>query len=509
MRKLNFITIALIVCAISLQLEAQHDVNVMSYYAVGNSMDGRPMIDKQNILRFYPIYAMRDSVKYAKLTVYYGGDIYQRDMDKLDYGSYWETILPQFKLGEAIQRFEVETKISFDSSLVGIGLNILRKISAKESQLTKEFKKNKELRGSDPDKIYNQKLDTLYQLYDKQDSIYKKLIDDLGLTFDNLGSLLHVSDGKQKIIDQINSDCESAKQIIESSSFPKEKITILEYNSIFGQLEKFKILFHNETVDSALLSKIIENNWCDDRKKFIEKEIDDFISINSKLETKIERLNTKMDSISKANYNFRRLQDSLSNFENKKLEIADDIRNRILDELTDTTFSGISVRKSDIIIDPEFAYARILYRNYKLSLREMPALDPVESEGIFRIRYIPFPVTATKNNEKVRLFRPFDDNSTTVFEIGLSFGDRYIASDKIIIEPFSFNRFGFAFAITEELFSEDAQILALALTYDFNSYASLGVGANLAQQDVTPYFSFGINQRAFKAVMKSIVGIFN
>ena len=32
------------------------DINVLSYYASGNSLDGQPMVDRANVLRFFPIF---------------------------------------------------------------------------------------------------------------------------------------------------------------------------------------------------------------------------------------------------------------------------------------------------------------------------------------------------------------------------------------------------------------------------------------------------------------------
>src|SRR5690606_29975380 len=44
--------------------------------------------------------------------------------------------------------------------------------------------------------------------------------------------------------------------------------------------------------------------------------------------------------------------------------------------LVGSTYSGPSVRRSDILLDSNLMSATILYRNYKPSLRHLPALDP-------------------------------------------------------------------------------------------------------------------------------------
>jgi hypothetical protein len=177
--------------------------------------------------------------------------------------------------------------------------------------------------------------------------------------------------------------------------------------------------------------------------------------------------------------------------------------------LADTNYVGPSVRKCDIVIEPSFARARILYRNYKTGLRKMPALDPVERMGIFRIRYVPFPIIGDVSSGKMRLHSTLvGDSSALVLEVGLGFGDIYSASDDLVPKELSIRRFGVAFAVTPRLFSKDADVLAVALTYDFNSYGSLGFGANLAHETIRPYASFGINKRAFEAAVTGLVKLF-
>ncbi len=41
----------------------QPEANVISYYAVGNSLDGQPMVDMPNVLRFFPVFAMRREIE--------------------------------------------------------------------------------------------------------------------------------------------------------------------------------------------------------------------------------------------------------------------------------------------------------------------------------------------------------------------------------------------------------------------------------------------------------------
>jgi hypothetical protein len=76
------------------------------------------------------------------------------------------------------------------------------------------------------------------------------------------------------------------------------------------------------------------------------------------------------------------------------------------------------------------------------------------------------------------------------------------------VPEFSLRRLGVAFVITNQLFSKDAVVRALALTYDFNSYGSIGIGANFPGERVELYVSFGINKKAFEDVIGELGKLF-
>ncbi len=199
----------------------------------------------------------------------------------------------------------------------------------------------------------------------------------------------------------------------------------------------------------------------------------------------------------------------------RKLDRAElNLRSRLAREinftLSDTTLAGVGVRKSDLVVDAsDFKTARILYRNYNEGLRHLKALDPAERMSVFRVRYVPFPITATAEKPAMHLMRPLRNDSPTVFEIGLSFGNDIVTGDRFFIPDFSLRRFGIAFAITQDLFSDDADVIAIALTYDFNVYGSIGVGFNFADSNaVRKYASIGINKRAFEDLAKGLLGLF-
>src|SRR5687768_15174737 len=88
-------------------------VNVLSYYAVSNAIDGQPLIDRRNVLRFYPVFALQDSVQYVKVIIYHGNEVSVADAVRFLHGHYWESQLPEFDIGEAIQRYEVEVGMKY------------------------------------------------------------------------------------------------------------------------------------------------------------------------------------------------------------------------------------------------------------------------------------------------------------------------------------------------------------------------------------------------------------
>lgn len=108
----------------------------------------------------------------------------------------------------------------------------------------------------------------------------------------------------------------------------------------------------------------------------------------------------------------------------------------------------------------------------------------------------------------MHLENPMTTPSPTVFEIELASGDAIVPGDEFVVPEFLWRRLGIAFAVTKRLFNEDADIIGIALTYDFNSYSSIGLGGNFAQQEVHGYASFGINKKAFEAVVTSLASLF-
>jgi len=203
--------------------------------------------------------------------------------------------------------------------------------------------------------------------------------------------------------------------------------------------------------------------------------------------------------------------------EKEREALKDKMEEAVFSDLSDTSKADRTAYIGRVFVEQQYGQYRgrkinravkIHYANDKAALRQMPALDPSEFSGVFRVRYVPFPIVGTIKNGKMRLLRPYAKDSPTVFEVGLRVGDIILPGDDFVTPLFSLRRVGIAFAITEKLFKEDAEIIALAVTYDFSSYGSLGVGGNFAHGERHGYASFGINKKAFEAVLRGLTGLF-
>jgi hypothetical protein len=232
---------------------------------------------------------------------------------------------------------------------------------------------------------------------------------------------------------------------------------------------------------------------------------------------RLEVLQATQDSLKKAKESLAKLETNLAG-DKARFSAAKDSLDQLLDaigikigaNLSDPNRTGISVMPSDVIVYPAVRRARILYRNYKPSLRGLVALDPAEKLGIFRARFIPFAVMGDRSNF------PGDKGAHAVFEVGVNFGDATFSGDDFLKPELSLKRLGVAFAISEQLFN--GEDLALAATYDLNSYASVGLGANFHDRiDSTGaslgrepgwYFSLGINKKAFEDLLGRLNTLF-
>ena len=438
-------------------LLAQEDINVMSYYASDNSLDGQPRIDMINVLRFFPVFAIQENITEVTPTIFYGDNIYTRIADKMNGGQYWQAMLPEFKLGDAIQRLEVKIKFSLaDVRLPNINKlnNILSEIDSNNKALEFNRKNTRGLLGD----------------------IHKKIKEEVP----NLNKFL-----VEKIVKNLMYNYPS----LDTANMVKAKKAELEITSILN------------TTGSTM-------NYTDKRKSEIARQIIKLMGNKNKWEVLIEQLKLHAKYIDEYKQLKNKTENDTENLAASEAIIAQDLFNEIVGEFADSSFSGPAIRKYDLVISDDFRSATLLYRYYKNNLRYRKALDPAENLGIFRARYVPFPIVGRPSENKVDLLRPVQAGAPVVFEVGLAFGDEVVSGDNTFKPALSIARLGIAIVITEKLFRDDADILGLALTYDFNSYASIGFGRNLTQGQSYPYYSFGINRKAFEQLLTGLAGLF-
>jgi hypothetical protein len=455
-------TLLLLLAIIPVVLIAQStdEPNVLSYYAVGNSLDGQLMIDMPNVLRFFPVFAMHQQVDSVSVTVFYGGHICTRAADCLSGKRYWQVSLPSFTLGEAIQRLEVETRID------------LREFVRTRFPLVSEARQGV-LKAKNSLKSKRGYLDSLLQGHDKilSDSMkphFATFVKQSNAEFEKFGIKSVEADRLRMHLGKSSESYTAYRDSLAKTLSLDEAALVVIDRLTLERLEGF-------------LKYMGDFRTYQDTKAYLVRSVEEAKSQEGRL-----------DSLSAA------VDDSI------RILIAKEIGA----DLSDTLYSGPGIRKSDIIVDPDLSNAHLLYRNYKTSLRYMPALDPAERMGIFRARYVPFPIVGTQSSPRMNLKKPMSTSSPTVFEIGLAFGDAIVPGDEFVVPEFSWRRLGIAFAVTERLFSDSADVIGLALTYDFNSYGSIGIGGNFARNEVHGYASLGINKKAFEAVIGGISKLF-
>jgi len=544
---MKYIITLFFLCFAFLNYKAQSlEENYINYYAVNNSIDGQIMIDRMNILRFFPVFTFYRDVTGVETTIYYGTKIIKSTGVSVDNNKYWNSILPEFKLGESIQKIEIEMTMKLPDTVF---LNYKKSVEKIANEVTKKLKKEI---NCEIEKVFNS-MDTLYnalnetksyvgKYFDENKYYEQKRIDDeknlqnvnLDLTSQNLKiGLESVASQKTKhdeivknlkfvIKDQRDSFSNAIKKDTCKKSLTYSFINLSsdtsKINDLIDSLKNIYISYDIEKLERQIknLDSIcirLDLSGIDSIKsayKKLEKRMGTYTIDEDRLTTTIKK---DMDSVVAQMNAFNRTISNLSQNIlvglDKREEITTRIHNEITDNLKDTTFIGQSVRPSDIYVNNKLSEVKILYRNYKYNLRRMQALDPQETMGIFRARYIPFPITSIKENANSLELIPFQgENSQTVFEIGLAFGDAVIPSDDFVAPKLSFDRLGLAIGLSQKLFEEDADIKALAFTYDFNTYSSIGIGGNFAHHIIKPYFSIGINKKAFEALLKGIVGIF-
>ncbi len=469
---MKFLILTLCMLVFACSFAQKKKANVLSYYAVTNSIDGQPLINERNLLRFYPVFALRDSITAVKVTIYYGSEVFIQAATKFNEGLYWEVKLPEFDLGDAIQRYEVQTDLKYDIKIKQQFENYKTLLTQKRGGLISE-------------------IDTLIKYAKKSTLSFKSS----ALRIDSANNLTKVA------LNQLKQN--------------NEKLSTLDtQDSISSILKSISLRNYDSTALTRILLKLRQIEMLmAARQEMLKKTDQEVQQVNTNISKNYLRAGDLLTNILLPSLNKKfalityggKDQKEIANFITSQEFLIDSLKSNLINKLTDKDFSGIGIQKSDIVFDRDYKTAKILYRNYRIENRTLVALDPAERLSIFRLRYIPFPVIGNT------LEGPSRDGIPIVFEAGITFGNQVITSNEFTKPELSIRRLGVAVAFTPQLFSKDAKILALLFSYDFNAYASIGVGANfgtLSANGPDPYFSFGINQKAFQRLVVGIANIF-
>lgn len=478
-------------------------MNVLSYYAIGNSLDGQPMIERPNVLRFYPVYALRDYIDTVRVTIYYGPHIFTRNADPYDGQRYWQVLLPKFVLGEAIQRIEVETSMDLSQHPLVVRYQTLLDSLQRQLKEVQDGLKSTASEIQEAVRGISNNAGQALGAYRIAVDATRKPGELVTVTFPP------VNRGNEPSIQTLICNLQVLCKKLSESSLCVDSLLRAQLPPLTEQLRKLSMGEIEKDV-TLVPDLTVVDSTC--RSELLEQAATTLIRIDSSID---RYQNLLADTVAKiVQENMGGSDALLTTFTTAYDSLRSLIAAESYDQLTDTMFAGPGVRKGDVILMMvgRIVRARILYRNYKTTLRNLPALDPAERLGIFRLRYVPFVVRGKDYTT------PFSSTSTAVFEVGLGFSNVAISGDDFVIPDLSLRRLGIAFAVTSKLFSDEATIRALVVTYDFNAYGSIGIGANFPGQrskpgDVQPlyqsYISFGINKLAFEQLLVGLSGLLN
>ena len=546
--------------------------NVLSYYAITNQLDGQPMIDMNNVLRFYPVFYFRDKTLEVHITIYKNGSRYHVPAIANEDKSFWEIKLPPFELGEAIQRIEVEVKINTTSSYGDA-------LTEYKNTILQEMKNNECKSGNNADDCGNLRCCILRRMLcdvesaSKNDYNTEYILSELGDTNNISKSEPNYNDhilARKKLFEpsalkynilylkyreelQIKNKylielikanlSENLKKLLEDSLIENSlkqlasELADVRCEVEEGQNENLVLLQTRKeslTRDSVVLRKIKDRKEADiveikkdlDRKIFLSQEIDDLNRALSNLKQILEKT-TRSNSCDPC---LSLEIDLLSDLDtNSTIDIKKFLLNQL--HLAKRSLKSSKKQNSDFDVVYKKYLTKVLSdtMNAGVSIRtgDIVTIENSEAKLLYRnykrgIRYL----TALDPAERLGIFRlryipfaiigkdlvkPVGDNPTGIFEVGMSFGDPIVSGDDFTVPPFAPERLGVAFAISNEFFSDSARVAALALTYDFNSYGSIAVGSNFntKEKKIQSYLSFGINKKAFEGLVKAIKNLFN
>lgn len=387
MAKLFSSLIIIILCTF-IQLIAGNDgreINVLSYYAVGNSLDGQLLVDVPNVLRFFPVFALRDSTYSVNVTLYYGSKISTQDATKMEEGKYWQVALPDFQLGEAIQRIEVDVQFHLNRKYrFGMDEHMESFWQQQKNNLTSKIKAH---------------IDTIRSIVSSRpaDTLGQLIVSSLK---DNLGKFNVVPTSREKDIPErvavipsdpfqdVNLRILALDALNKTSKKNRRRHFFLTLNDSISHLtELWKVKIVDHSIATHLLTDTSYfNSIRESTNMILSQTVKPVMTTLTSLDSAVAQATSDTYDWKVNSYlSYTKYLDTISAQLAKEIEAV----------LLDTSFSGESVRKSDLTIDQDsLRWGRILYRNYNKTLRRMPALDPVERLGIFRIRYVPFIMTS-------------------------------------------------------------------------------------------------------------------
>jgi hypothetical protein len=497
------------------------ELNYLNYYAVDNSLDGQIMADKQNVLRFFPVFVIQQKIEKVNVTLYYGAKIFNSQAVQSDDNKYWEVFLPRFSLGEAIQRIEVEIKIKLDDSDISRLEKQEKEINDQKEKLYKDLTSKledlKPLIASVKEVDYK-KFETEFDTFSGQ-IITSNLVSDITKfseatkeTESNFISENKRTTEENEKLKQTITDLRCRLNGYSASLKKKSKVKTVDIDEKISEmlniLQKVN-LNDKDTMSSHLITTLKDeiNKLNGNFSRIVEKNQTELTNVNKlqEIQTNIQKLEDKITEVTSSISNYDKQVFSLYK---EKEKYRNELFGKLTSDFTEASYSGQSIQRSDFRLDDNNSCAYLLYRNYKSSLRDMPALDPAERIGLFRARFVPFPVASIKNKPNLHLIPITGDNSSAVFEFGIGFGNPLVPGDNFVVPEISIKRFSVSIALTQKLFDEDADIKALALTYDVNTYVSIGFGANFARDIITPYYSVGINKKLFEVLLKGMAGVF-
>lgn len=481
--------------------------NIINYFASNNQIVGVPMVDLDNLFRFYPDLSFQQAISGVEVYYFVLNGVYKHHLIKREDGRYWEATIRDFSLGEAIQRVEVIVDCDVDMMNT-----TLRKFGIETNMADKEDKSHYYLmlRRGDDKNLYK-----LKYYSNLRNSILQKITTEI----------LSIKTSSQKDLNTIYGSFEKTKDDLSEIKKIKENFYLAQTNlhnicleavtqiTRLSQTEKFSpadfILFEQvkETVkrDSISIQKIANN---------FDSKIQASINKLEKNDTTFSQIEEQIDALLRK---FRGSEiiipdipkDLFQDRESELLKsISGDASSRLYSAYVENRLSSMLDMRYK---DADTTIIQFNYRNDKQSLQYLQADDPQEKLGIFRARLVPFAFyrqTETSGAPPALSETEFIwQRGKIIYEIGINFGYAIVKGDHFTPKFFDMNRLGIGIGITADTFSNDPSFLSVSLTYDINTYSTISFGSTLIDKPGF-YVGVGINARAFKDLVKNSATLF-